>query len=138
MFNYGNQLALALFEMDWEKFTSLSSRLSAELVNREERTRLLADVTRHGFIDDYSGIRISARKRRFAIQDATVWNLLDAAGYHYGQAAVIRSWEYLKQENFIPPDASGNEVLQEATVGQKEGGASASPFTMANSDIRDY
>lgn len=95
IFNYGNQTALRLFEMDWESFTQLPSRLSAEPVNRDERQRLLARVTRDGFIDDYRGIRISSTGNRFWIEDATVWNLLDRNGTYHGQAAVFYRWSPL-------------------------------------------
>src|SRR5580693_4611957 len=56
--NYGNQAALALWEMSWAELTRTPSRLTAEAPNREERARLLAAVTARGFIDDYSGVRI--------------------------------------------------------------------------------
>jgi hypothetical protein len=51
--NYGNATALALWEMSWAEFTQTPSRLTAEAPNREERARLLAAVTAHGFINDY-------------------------------------------------------------------------------------
>jgi hypothetical protein len=93
--NYGNQTALNLWEMSWEELTRTPSRLTAEAPNREERARLLAAVTRNGFIDDYSGIRISKNGRRFRIAQATVWNLLDEQGRHAGQAATFSDWEFL-------------------------------------------
>ena len=93
--NYGNAAALALWEMTWEELTRTPSRLTAEAPNREERARLLAAVTRDGFIDDYSGIRISKNGRRFRIAQATVWNLLDEQGRHAGQAATFSDWEFL-------------------------------------------
>lgn len=37
IFNYGNRVALDFFEMSWEEFTSLPSRLSAEAPNQAER-----------------------------------------------------------------------------------------------------
>jgi len=89
VFFYGNQLALQLFEMDFASFTRLPSRLSAEPLAREERARLLARVTEFGFVDDYSGTRISGRNKRFMITQATVWNLLDADGVYRGQAAAF-------------------------------------------------
>lgn len=93
--NYGNQTALTLWEMAWPELTRTPSRLTAEAPNREERARLLAAVTRQGFIDDYSGIRISQSGRRFRIAQATVWNLLDARGNFAGQAAQFSRWEFL-------------------------------------------
>ena len=95
VFNYGNRAALALFEATWDQFSSMPSRLSAEPVAREERATLLARVAAHGFIDDYSGVRISIHGRRFRIARATVWNVIDTRGGHRGQAVVFRDWEYL-------------------------------------------
>jgi len=93
--DYGNRAALALWEISWEELTRTPSRLTAEAPNREERARLLAEVARHGFIDDYSGVRISKTGRRFRISRATVWNLLTADGRPGGQAAMFDRWEYL-------------------------------------------
>jgi hypothetical protein len=93
--NYGNAAALKLWEMSWEELTRTPSRLTAEVPNREERARLLAAVTKHGFIDDYAGIRISKNGRRFRIAQATVWNLLDEKGNPAGQAAMFSRWEFL-------------------------------------------
>jgi hypothetical protein len=93
--NYGNQTALQLWEMTWEELTRTPSRFTAEAPNREERARLLAQVTARGFIDDYSGVRISKTGRRFRIHRATVWNLLTATGVPCGQAARFEQWEDL-------------------------------------------
>ena len=93
--NYGNRPALALWEMSWEELTRTPSRLTAEAPNREERARLLEAVTRRGFIDDYSGVRISKSGRRFRISRATVWNLLTADGNPCGQAAMFDRWEFI-------------------------------------------
>ena len=95
IFNYGNQSALTLFAMNWEDFTQLPSRKSAETINREERNRLMTGVSNNGFIDDYQGIRISATGKRFLIQNATVWNIIDACGDYHGQAAVFYQWSEL-------------------------------------------
>ena len=93
IFNYANQTALQLFEMTWTDFTSLPSRLSAEPMAQGERDRLLLRVSTQGYIDDYSGVRISNTGRRFLIRNATVWNLLDEMGQPYGQAALLREWQ---------------------------------------------
>lgn len=89
VFFFGNRAALAAFESDVEQFTAMPSRLSAEMPARAGRQALLDRVSQQGFIDDYAGIRISARGRRFAIDGAIVWNLLDAEGRRHGQAAVF-------------------------------------------------
>lgn len=93
--NYGNAAALALWEMSWDELTHTPSRLTAEAPNREERARLLATVTQRGYIDDYSGIRISKTGRRFRITQATVWNLLSETSQPCGQAAMFGRWELL-------------------------------------------
>jgi len=93
--NYGNQAALKLWGMSWEELTRTPSRLTAEAPERDERARLLAAVTEHGFIDDYSGIRISKSGRRFRITQATVWNLVTESGEACGQAAMFDRWEFL-------------------------------------------
>ena len=93
--NYGNQAALTLWEMSWDELTHTPSRLTAEAPNRAARARLLATVAARGFIDDYSGIRISKTGRRFQISRATVWNLLAENGRPCGQAAMFTQWEFL-------------------------------------------
>ena len=92
MLNYGNAAALALWEMDLATLTRTPSRLTAEPVHRVERARLLERTRRDGYVDDYAGIRISSTARRFRIEQAIVWNLVDAAGIHHGQAATFDRW----------------------------------------------
>jgi hypothetical protein len=95
--NYGNQTAMDLWEMDWETLTRTPSRLTAEPMHRDERAAFLRRVRERGFIDDYSGIRISSRGRRFRILQATVWNVIDAYGNYAGQAATFVNWEFLSE-----------------------------------------
>ena len=92
---YGNWKALELFELSWEDLTRMPSRYTAEAPDRAERARLLAQVAARGFIDDYSGVRISRAGKRFLIERATVWNLTDDQGQPCGQAATFREWRYL-------------------------------------------
>lgn len=99
LFNYANAHALALFGMTWEDLVGLPSRYSAEPMLREAREALLARVAAQGYVDDYSGVRIARDGRRFMIRNATVWNLLDARGAHYGQAAMIA--EHLPMTAFM-------------------------------------
>lgn len=102
--NYGNRTALGLWELAWPDFTRTPSRLTAEPVAREERARLLDEVTRNGFIANYAGIRISSTGRRFRIFQALVWNLLDDAGAYAGQAAMFERWEFLEDRVGIRTD----------------------------------
>ena len=94
--NYGNQTALDLWELDLDRFCQTPSRLTAEPMHRDERARLLDRTTRNGFVDDYSGIRISSTGRRFFIPRAIVWNLIDADGRYAGQAATFSEWRFLE------------------------------------------
>lgn len=93
--NYGNNVALALWEMDIDQLMQTPSRETAEPMHRDERARLLAQTTRDGFVEDYRGIRISRTGRRFQIDQAIVWNLRDAAGRPVGQAATFAEWKML-------------------------------------------
>lgn len=95
VFNYGNQTALDLFGLTWDEFVALASRLSAEQPTREERARLLREVQDKGFIDHYSGVRITKDGRRFLINKATVWNVIDEWGNYHGQAATFSQWQFL-------------------------------------------
>ena len=96
--NYGNRAVMQLFELSWQELTHTPSRLTAEAAHRDERARVLDAVTRHGFIDAYRGVRVSQSGRRFLIENATVWNLLDEAGAPYGQAATFSAWRYVDAE----------------------------------------
>jgi len=95
VFFYGNAMALDLFEIAADAFLRMPSRLSAEPPGRDERARLLDRVTRDGFIADYSGVRISAKGRRFRIEQAVVWTLIDPDGLSHGQAATFDTWQDL-------------------------------------------
>jgi hypothetical protein len=96
VFNYGNKVALELFEMKWNVFTKLPSRLSAEPHTREEREKLLARVRKYGFIEDYKGVRVSSSGKRFLVEDSIVWNMIDENGTYRGQAAVLYKWSTLR------------------------------------------
>ncbi len=100
LFVYANTAAQACFEYSWNEFVGLPSRLSAEAPNREERARILDDVTRKGFVRGYRGVRISKSGRRFWIEDGVVWQLIDADGINRGQAATFASWRDVSP---IPP-----------------------------------
>lgn len=88
-FVYANAAAQACFGYSWDEFLRLPSRLSAEAPERGERERLLEAVRTRGFIADYRGVRVRKDGRRFLIEDAVVWELVDAAGVRHGQAAMF-------------------------------------------------
>lgn len=86
---FGNRYALDAFETDLESLLTMPSRLTAEAPQRDERQALLERVAADGFIDDYAGVRISAKGNRFTIEKAIVWNVFDDAGRRLGQAATF-------------------------------------------------
>lgn len=86
-FTYANLAAQAVFEMPWSEIIGLPSRRSAEIPAQAERAHLLERVATQGYIDDYSGVRITRSGKRFLIQRAIVWNLLNPQGERLGQAA---------------------------------------------------
>jgi MEKHLA domain len=90
--NYGNQVALDLWEVSWEQFTATPSRLTAEPDNRAERERMLAQARDNGYYDGYSGVRISGTGRRFMVEQAIIWTVVDVAGRPMGQAATFSRW----------------------------------------------
>lgn len=96
LFNYANHRALQLFGMQAEDMLSLPSRYSAEPMLREARAEFLHQVATHGYIDDYSGVRIAKDGSRFLIEQATVWNVIDIkTKEHFGQAVIIKAWKAL-------------------------------------------
>ncbi|MEN9461744.1 MAG: hypothetical protein RIS84_1764 [Pseudomonadota bacterium] len=95
LLNYGNQTALKLWETDWEHLILMPSRLTAEPMERSERAILLQRVTENGYIDDYTGVRISTTGKRFQIKQAIVWNVYNPQGQYCGQAATFSQWTFL-------------------------------------------
>ena len=95
IFNYANQTALQLWSLSWEEFTKTPSAESAEPIAREERAIMLRQATEQGYIENYQGVRISSKGKRFMLKQAKVWNLRDEIGRKCGQAATGYSWEWL-------------------------------------------
>ncbi|SDX89714.1 DNA-binding transcriptional regulator, LysR family [Paenibacillus sp. CF384] len=93
--NYSNLAAQELWEMDWSAFMGTPSRWTTEALDREERDGLFRAVDEHGYVDNYTGIRISSTGRRFYVEQATVWNLIDERGVKHGQAAAFREYRYI-------------------------------------------
>ena len=93
--NYGNRLALELWELDFASLTQMPSRLTAEALHRDERAQFMAQVKRDGFVTGYQGIRISNSGKRFRIEEALIWNVLDEQSIVCGQAAAFSKWTRL-------------------------------------------
>jgi len=97
IFRYANRSALTLWEMDWEAFTRLPSRRSAEAEPdiQSDRDALLKAALQKGWVDNYQGIRVSNTGRRFYIDQTVLWNVVDKDGVRHGQAAFIRQWRHI-------------------------------------------
>lgn len=91
-FVYANVTAQKCFEYGWDEFVGLPSRLSAAAPDRRQRQNFMNTVLRQGYAHDYRGRRIAKSGRRFWIESATVWNILDREGIFQGQAVLIRRW----------------------------------------------
>ncbi len=94
--NYGNQTALDLWEFSWDQFIQTPSRLTAEADNRAERGRMLEQAKANGYFDGYRGVRISSTGRRFLVEQALIWTVIDLAERPIGQAATFSHWSTLE------------------------------------------
>lgn len=103
VFTFVNDAACRLFSYDEKQFIGLQSKLSAEVENREERSKMLKEAGENGYISNYSGIRINSKGERFKIRDALVWTLKDDSGMEIGQATVIPNWEFLNKTERCAP-----------------------------------
>jgi PAS domain-containing protein len=97
LLNYANARAGEVWECTPEELIGVPSRLTAEPAHREERACLLARTAEAGYVDDYRGIRISRLGRRFCIERAVVWNVVDDDGRPVGQAATFAEWFWLPE-----------------------------------------
>lgn len=95
VFNYGNRLALKLWEIDWQDFIGMPSRLTAEPVVQTEREKLLAETREKGFMNNYQGVRISSQGKKFFVVNAIIWNVIDDQKVHCGQAAMFSEYRFL-------------------------------------------
>lgn len=97
IFRYANRAALDLWQMGWDDFTRLPSRLSAQddPAIQTDRSRYLSEAAARGWVADYTGIRVSAKGQRFRIADTILWTVRDGAGLVHGQAALIGRVERL-------------------------------------------
>ena len=93
--NYGNRLALSLWELDWAAFTTMPSAATAPGDDLDERGAMMDAVAKNGFVSGYSGRRISATGKLFMIDNATIWRLVDAHGEPFGVAATFRTASFL-------------------------------------------
>jgi hypothetical protein len=99
--NYGNRLALWLWQMDWDRFMCTPSRYTAEPIEQEERARLLAQVKSQGFISNHQGIRISSNGQRFQIKNVMIWDVLNEENTRCAQAATFTEWHFINSDTRV-------------------------------------
>ena len=142
-YSYGNATALALYEVTSDQLTSLPSRESTEPAERAERAALLARVAEQGYVDDYHGVRISSSGRRFVMEDAVVWDVVDDDGARHGQAVLFERWTRLgepsglamgglRADDVVPPErpwpGGGTSLTTDATSPSSKSGAPSPTF----------
>lgn len=98
LINYGNEKTLNLWEAKADDLIGMPSRKTAEPMHRDERAKMLEQTSKTGFFQDYKGVRITSKGRRFFIHKATIWNLLDEDGLPAGQAATFSDWTFLNNQ----------------------------------------
>ncbi|SEI56471.1 MEKHLA domain-containing protein [Dyadobacter sp. SG02] len=101
-FIYANAQALASFKYSQEEILAVPSRLSASQQDRPERQRMLEIVLRDGIVYNYSGPRVDKYGNSFMIYDGIVWQLRDADGQVFGQAALFWPDEVKRPDWFRP------------------------------------
>jgi hypothetical protein len=55
----------------------------------------LEQARTRGYLDTYQGVRIASTGRRFLVENALIWNVVDAEGQRVGQAATFSQWTWL-------------------------------------------
>ena len=93
--SYANAAALQLWDSHWDGLIGMPSRLTAPDSERAERSSALGQAKRLDAVQNYRGIRISRKGRRFMINKARIWTLWDAEERIYGQAACFSDWWWL-------------------------------------------
>ena len=92
---YANRAALTLWGRRWTEMVGMPSELTAEPAERTSRQNALSAAQKQMVSSGYRGIRINRHGRRFQINNARLWTLVDPAGQACGQAACFSSWWWL-------------------------------------------
>jgi hypothetical protein len=92
---YANRAALNLWDRRWGEMVGMPSKLTAEPSERASRQTALTTAQQQTSFTGYRGIRINRHGRRFQINNARLWTLVDPAGQACGQAACFSSWWWL-------------------------------------------
>jgi len=92
---YANRAALTLWGRPWAEMVGMPSQLTAEPTERASRQSALTAAQQETSFRGYRGIRINRHGRRFQINNARLWTLVEPAGQACGQAACFSSWWWL-------------------------------------------
>ena len=93
--SYANAAALQLWDSRWDELIGMPSRLTAPNSERGERRNALGQAKRLDAVQNYRGIRISRKGRRFMINKARIWTLWNEKERVCGQAACFSDWWWL-------------------------------------------
>jgi len=93
--SYANAAALQLWDSRWDELIGMPSRLTAPNSEQAERSNALGQAKRLDAVQNYRGIRISRKGRRFMINKARIWTLWDAKERVCGQAACFGDWWWI-------------------------------------------
>ena len=93
--SYANAAALQLWDSHWDELIGMPSRLTAPDSERAERSSALSQAKHLDAVQNYRGIRISRKGRRFMINKARIWSLWDTKERVYGQAACFSDWWWI-------------------------------------------
>ena len=93
--SYANAAALQLWETRWDELIGMPSRLTAPNSEQAKRSNALGQAKRLDAVQNYRGIRISRKGRRFMINKARIWTLWDAKERVCGQAACFSDWWWI-------------------------------------------
>ena len=89
VFNYANEASLQLFKTNWDEMIGVHSSVSASKPLQSDRKKMLKEVARVGFVEDYKGTRMAFDGSLFQINDAIIWNIVDSKNNSQGQAVLI-------------------------------------------------
>jgi hypothetical protein len=56
---------------------------------------MLEQARTRGYLATYQGVRVTSTGRRFLVENALIWNVLDAEKQRIGQAATFMQWTWL-------------------------------------------
>ena len=98
IYNYGNQLGLKLWEINWDELIETPSRTNTEISLRQERQILIQETTDREYVTNRQGIRISKTGKKYQINDITIWNLYNNEDKYCGQAATFSDWILLNRK----------------------------------------